>query len=451
MSRRITRREFLTRSSLAGAGALLASRAPSVFANPLAGTARRQFTKTELTVPSWWAPHEIAGAEAAFAEYFTPETGITVKYEFIGADFNTKIFTNLTSGEPYDVITFNADSVPPYLARGVLMPIDDLAARDNLDLDDFDPKAIEQWTHDGKLYGLTNDMGSFHCYFNLDLFEEAGITPPKSTEEWTWDQLREWAQALTKKEGDQIVQYGFAAVDTQWAWETWPNLNGAFVFDEGLTQSLLGDPLVIEAFQFYQDLMYVDNSALRPGAIQVGANDLFIAGQLAILLDGTWQVGYLRSKKDEVKFRWDVGLLPHNASATEYYIPNFTGGWVLPAVAQDVDASWEAMKFYASKTFAEEVMFVTLSSLPTRKSALEGGKFYQWPDNPPEGITPEFYGILLEQGRSRRHLKFDLGSEVGASMSKLDLIYSNEQKPGDLLPGLAEEVTAALSQRPWNM
>ena len=450
MSNRLSRREFLKRSGLAGAGVLMASHAPSILAGPLTGAARQPFTKTELTVPSWWAPHEIIGAEAAFEKYFTPETGITVKYEYIGADFNAKVFTNLASGNPYDVITFNADSVPVYLERGVLRPLDDLIEQDSFDLSDFDSKAIEQWTHNGQLYGLTNDMGSFHCYFNVDLFEAAGITPPASTEPWTGDQLREWAKALTVKESDQIVQYGFAS-GVNWCWEAWPNMNGAFVFDEEMSKSLLDDPKVIEAFQFYQDLMYADDSTLRPGAIKVGANDLFLAAQCAILLDGTWQVGYLRSKNDEIKFKWDVGLLPHNPSAEEYYIPNFTAGWVLPTVAQDVEASWEAMKFYASKTFAEEVLVVTLSSLPTRKSALEGGKFYQWPDLPPEGITPEFYGMLLDLGRSRRHLKFDLGSEVNASMTKLDLIYSNEQKPADLLPGLAEEVTTALSARPWNM
>lgn len=448
MSTKLTRRTFLQQVGLVGAGLALASCAPA--AAPGEGGAPSKYKKTDLIVPSWWAPHEIEGAEKAFQTTFKEQTGLNVKYEFIGSDFHAKVFTNLASGAPYDVITFNADSVPQYLEKGVLLPLDDLIARDKYDTTNFFPNVLEQWNHDGKLYGLSNDLGSFHCYFNKDLFKKAGLEAPKPTDDWTWDQLAEWSKQLTVKEGDQTTQYGFAATGAQWCWELFPNQNGAFVFDEAMTKSLLDDLAAIQGFEFYQKLMYEDNSTLRPGATKVGPNELFLAGQLAILIDGTWQVGWLRSKKDEVKFAWDVGVPPHNVSATKHFVPNFTAGWVIPKTAQDIDASWEATKFYASDTFAKDVMFVNLSGLPTTKSALEGAWFAQWPENPPEGLTKEFYAKLVEQGASRRHLKFALGSEINASLEKLGLIYSNEQKPADLLPGLAEEITKELADRPWN-
>ena len=72
---------------------------------------------TEITVPSWWADHEIEAAEAAFDNIFTEETGITVNYERITSDFDEKVFTSLVSNDPYDVITFNADDLPRYLSR----------------------------------------------------------------------------------------------------------------------------------------------------------------------------------------------------------------------------------------------------------------------------------------------------------------------------------------------
>ena len=28
----------------------------------------------DFKIPSWWAPHEVKGAEAAFKNYFTPNT-----------------------------------------------------------------------------------------------------------------------------------------------------------------------------------------------------------------------------------------------------------------------------------------------------------------------------------------------------------------------------------------
>lgn len=463
MARKFSRRDFLKHAGLTGAGIALASCAPKVVketvivekpvekvVEKVVTAAAPKFTKTELKLPSWWAPHEIEGAENAFNTIFKEQTGITVKYDFISEDFDAKVLTNLAGDNPYDIVTFNAYHVPLYLEKGVLLPLDPLIERDKYDLSNIDEQALDQWTHEGKIYGLTADMGSAHAYFNYDLFEKAGLTPPKPTEEWTWDQLREWAKALTIKEGDVIVQYGFSGVGLNWLWELWPNLNGSFIFDEGVKKSMLDDPRTIEAFEFYQSLMHEDETALKPGATETAPQDLFLAGQLAIMLEGTWQVGYLRSKKDEMKYKWDVGLPPHKAGAKEWFIPNFTAGWVIPKNAPDVNASWEALKFYAGDAFAEKVMFVYLSGLPCTKTSLGGGWFAQWPDNPPEGLTRDFYALMLKHGASRRHIKYPLGSAIEASMNKLDLIFSGEKKPGELLPGLAAEVNAGLAERPWN-
>jgi len=129
MFQKLTRRGFLQQVGLAGTGLILASCvAPTAQQAASSGGAGApsKYKVTEIIVPSWWAPHEIAGAEASFNSTFKDQTGLTVKYDFIGSDFNAKVFTNLASGTPYDVITFNADSVPEYLARGIVRPLDDL-------------------------------------------------------------------------------------------------------------------------------------------------------------------------------------------------------------------------------------------------------------------------------------------------------------------------------------
>ena len=432
MSNKLSRRDFLKTSGLAGSGLALGG----------LGIASVAAQGTDVTIPSWWAPHEIEGAQAFFDGVFPRDGGgTTATYEYIGTDYFSKVFTNLVGTDPYDVITFNANNTPQFLERNVLLPLDDLIERDGYDLSDFDPKAIDQWTYDGQLYGLANDMGTFHCYFNVDLFEEAGLTPPSSTDSWTFDDLREWAAALTKTDGDQVVQYGFAS-GSNWNYELWANLSGNKVFNDDFSGSQFSDS--VAAFEFYQSLMHEDNTAVKPGAIQTGVNDLFLAGQLAIMLEGTWQVGYLRSRNDEVNFTWDVGIPPGMAGAENYYIPNFTAGWVIPRVAPDVDASWEVMKAYASADFANNVMFTALSSLPTRISALEGAGFYQWPDLPPESITPEFYGLLLEHGLSRQEIGHTLTSAVTAELAKLDLIYSGEAAPADILAEIDAGLASAL-------
>jgi multiple sugar transport system substrate-binding protein len=338
---------------------------------------------------------------------------------------------------------FNAYHTPIMLDRNVIDPIDDLIERDGFDLSDFDPKALAEWTYDGKLYGLTNDRGAFHCYFNVDLFEEAGITPPASTDIWTWDDLREWAKALTKTDGDQIVQYGYGS-GSDWAYDLLPGLAGQMAFNDDVTASLLDNEDTIAILDLYQKMMHEDGSTVAPGSLQTGANELFLAGQLGILLDGTWQAGYFRFKSDEINFTWDVGLPPRMAGSENYFIPNFTGGWVIPKTAPDRDATWEVMKAYASAEFATDVMFVSLSSPPVRNSALEQAGFDQWPDNQPQGMTREFMSALLENGFSRQEIGHLFSSEVNAALNKIALVYSNEGSAADVLSEVAAELTAAL-------
>ncbi len=457
MPTRINRREFIKLAGLAGASLAMARCTPAA-PSPVASTlispiteAGSTFKKDKLKVAIGWGPHEIEAANKTFAEKFTKETGIEVILEYVPSDsFDAKVYTNLLSDNPYDVISVGSGWVPPALNQGVLLPLDDLIARDKYDISNIVPSAMEEWIFDGKIYGLPADLFGFHAFFNVDLFEKAGLKPPTSTEEWTWDQLLDMAKKLTVRTGDQITQYGLGC-QTDWMWDVWPNMNGAFLFEDGMKSARLHDPAVIEAFEFYRSLLFDENVALRAGSIQGAIEDLFIAGQVAIMINGTWATGYLRSKKEDMKYVWDVGLLPKGPSASKHYTPSNTGGWVLPKVAQDVDASWEAIKFQAGDVFANEVMFHALSGLPCTYTALEGAWYAQWPENPPEGQTKEFFTKVLDMCAGMQYSSFDLGPDVIAAMSQLDLIYSNERKPADLLPGLSEEVTAELKRRPWNL
>jgi len=401
-----------------------------------------------LTIPSWWAPHEIKGAEEFFDKYFTPKTGIRVKYEYIGEAFHEKMWTRIAAGNPYDIMTFNADTLQEYVDKGALMPLDDFIKRDKYDLRDFFPIALEHWRgrKDGKLYGLSNDMGSFHFYYNATLFKSAGLPFPKYP--WSWDKFLSLAQKLTRDtNGDgKIDQWGYIS-GVDWCRDIWPGTNGAFLFNKEVTKCLLDDPKVIKALQFWQDLTYKYKVAPSPELIQLTSGDAFLSGNVAMMLDGTWQVGYLRDKG--AKFEWDVALLPKGPDTDRIYIPNFTAGWVISKGAKDPEAAWAAMKAYASKEFAEEVMFRTLSSLPTRRSALLSKKFYQWPERPPKGLTGEFYGQMIKFGEPIHQYPYNLGPKIRASLSKLDLIASNQKPAEPVCKEVAKEVNELLETMPW--
>ncbi|MGO1598525.1 MAG: ABC transporter substrate-binding protein [Brachybacterium sp.] len=132
-------------------------------------------------------------------ERFTEETGIEVSLEVIGwADLQTRIQTAITSGQGPDVLNIGNTWGVSLQATGGLLELGDaefeaLGGRDRYvesalvtgGAVDTDPTSIP-------LYGLAYGM-----YYNVAMFEEAGIEPPT-----TWEEMVEAAKALTDPDND---------------------------------------------------------------------------------------------------------------------------------------------------------------------------------------------------------------------------------------------------------
>jgi multiple sugar transport system substrate-binding protein len=72
-----------------------------------------------------------------------------------------------------------------------------------------------QYQYEGSQYALPDRGGAMIVYYNLDMFDAAGVEYP--TAEWTWEDFLAAAQALTLRDGDTVTQYGFAA-GGWWPW-----------------------------------------------------------------------------------------------------------------------------------------------------------------------------------------------------------------------------------------
>ena len=98
---KIDRREFFKKAGYSSAAFMFLSSYNNL-------GAKMYNVDREFKIPSWWAPHEVKGAEAAFKNYFTPNTGVTVKWDtsIAGSDFFAKLQTNLV-GDEFENDTFS--------------------------------------------------------------------------------------------------------------------------------------------------------------------------------------------------------------------------------------------------------------------------------------------------------------------------------------------------------
>lgn len=177
-------------------------------------------------------------------EAANPDIKVTLDH----ADLNTllpKLAAQLRAGTSPDVAFFSPRYVNDLVEQGALVELGDLFKA----IGDI-PETLLVPTTDGKIYEIPMVMELGGLYYRTDLFQEAGIEPPK-----TWDEWLAAAEKLTvDKDGDgKMDQYGFGfcgdpnqlGFDFQsLAWA-----NGGNYFDAENRVSI-DDPKVVTALEF---------------------------------------------------------------------------------------------------------------------------------------------------------------------------------------------------------
>ncbi len=388
---KLTRRGFLRNSAIAAAAVGLAACAPAQVAPagesgeaaaPAADVVTLNFVcdvinEGHTKVRDKWA-----------TEFSDANPGIKVEHQTIpGTDYNTKIQTLFAAGTPPDMYRYLQEVAPIITvdAKKMHMQIDDYIARDSYDVEDFRPEAVELYRWNGKTYALPRDYGNQNLYYNVDLFEAEGITPPPpdwNDTDFTFEVFLDMVQRLTKKEGDRTTQWGFLVNRGQRPWASWVYSNGGGLVHKNeagvATESAMADPEVVEATQFLQDLMYKYEVSPRPDLeSELGGVDLFATGRVAIMLNNPSAVNQFRVIED---FTWDVGTIPLGKAERRGTGGGGTG-WATGAATKHPDEAWLFMKHITSAQAELDEVSVGATT-PSRVSVVTSEAFLD-PNLPP--------------------------------------------------------------------
>jgi hypothetical protein len=131
------------------------------------------------------------------------------------------------------------------MAKGLLRPLDDLAASSAAALSAYYPGALATGRWVGKLYALPLAISVGMVLYDPALFQQAGLQPPDAS--WNWQRMLDASVQLTRPPG-------------QYAWGLLPDLsvflwqNGADILSPDGQRCILDQPPAIEAAAFYGDL-----------------------------------------------------------------------------------------------------------------------------------------------------------------------------------------------------
>jgi multiple sugar transport system substrate-binding protein len=356
-------------------------------------------------------------------------------------DYFTKLDTLFAAGDATAIPdVFFLSPVPSYAARGVLKNLDSLIKDSGLDLSDYWPGAIESTSYEGSVYGFPRDSAIEVLYYNKDDFDAANLEYP--TADWTWDDLRAAAEALTVKEASgRISRYGLAMEGGKYF--DWVGANGGTILDDMFnpTKCTLSEPKAVEGIEFFAGMMN-DEIAWRDANLSQAGGDqsVFLADQASMFIQNASRVPALNA--DGINY--DVAPVPKAPSGGRQAGSTNGAAWVMSAVTDNEEAAWNFLQFLQSPEGGQAIYFSTGEAFPPTRSGANSPVFLTDAHGPP---NKQAWLIGAETANVNNNGWFGDWNELNSTIISpvLNSIWSGEAKPADVLPGLCENVDQYLS------
>jgi multiple sugar transport system substrate-binding protein len=396
---KLSRRDFMklaAASAASMAGANFLPGASRLLASPKFQDA------VNISFAGWGEIAEQEGVVAAIEVFQQENPGITVEWRHTpGTEFTTVFLSNIAAGTPPDTSFIMSDTYETFRAQGILLDITDQITNDPLlgQPNYFLPQEAQRSADaNGRWHGIGSTWVAPHLYYNADLLDAAGITPPgfKDDEIWDWDTFVANAKQLTLDangrhpddagfDPDDIVQWGasYPLVPN-------PTFLTAAVFSNGgqfITEngSGLDSEAAMQALQNLADLIYVHHVAPPSSAMaSLGMDNtqMLNTGRLALAVDGSWALSWINPTTLSVPM--GVGALPSMATTATYMQAHFHS--VLSAT-EHPDESWQWVRFLATPFYTTQFMKIGLW-LPSQTAQTTEEGLAEWLT---EGIHPDNY------------------------------------------------------------
>lgn len=253
-----------------------------------------------------------------------------------------------------------------------LINVDSSISKDN-----FFPFILNQFTHQGQLYGLPGDIFVPVIEFNKDLFDAAGMDYPGL--DWTTDDFLNIAIALTSGEGEN-KQYGF--VPDIYEGNDMLNMlqrRGANMLDKTMGPSGVSftDQTTLEAMRWYISL--TTEHGIKPIFITTvtGSSlidleqrrDLIENGRAAMWTNSDFSgIGEISINRHQP----NIGVVPLPAETINPQMGGyqFARGYFISANTQARQACWQWITFLTGQNSI-------ISGLPARRDVAESPAFQQ--------------------------------------------------------------------------
>lgn len=273
------------------------------------------------------------------------------------------------AGGTYPDISYAYGSWASELANsGRTLDLTDTIAEDeDVRWDEFSEAARATASPDGTTIGFPAVVDNLAVVYNKDLLAQAGLDEPSP--DWTWDDFREYAAAMT---GDGVYGTNLSVSggeDT--TWRLWPLLwqNGGSVLDADETATAFDSPEGEAALETLR-AMAVDDESVYLDQTDEKYGPLFRENRIGMMVTGPWEI------YDTVEAGINYGVQQLPGTDGDHTTVSGPDLWVLYD-HQDANRAYWSYELVSWLTQNEQdAQFnLALGNLPLRSSAVDTPAF----------------------------------------------------------------------------
>lgn len=299
----------------------------------------------------------------------TNDMNIEVQLDAIPSDgYGDRLTTSFSSGDGYDIFLSGEGDFYKWVELGMVQSLDELIANDTDWERPMSDSVMNMGSVEGSQLYMIKDYNPMCLWYNKDMFDAAGVDYPSS--DWTWDDLQEAAQKLTKKSEDGTYEtFGFQA--QSWAYAVGcylESLDLQYISEDYSTaDGYLNSQEMADALDTYFGWAEGDDR-ISPNAADTDTygdgTAMMINGKLAMFISGGW----VKASLEDAGVNYGTALVPGNHKS--YYCAS---GYAISSNCKDPEAAWEVLKLITGEK-ASELRVEMEAVFPTSEAQLEALK-----------------------------------------------------------------------------
>ena len=296
-------------------------------------------------------------------EFEAANPNIHIELQYVNSDYALQKATVALQGNKQPDISYQYGTNMPQLAQSPkVVDLTDKVNAGDYNWDDFYQGEQAVATVDGRVLGVPALVDNLAVVYNKDLFKAANLKPPGP--DWTWDELRTDAKALTDP-ANNVFGMVFPADGSEtmvWQYEAMLWEAGGNILNPENTKAIFNEAPGVQALDMLTSInqdgsMYLD---FKPDSGKSG--QLFNSGNIGMIITGPWDLSGFPDVNYGVQF------MPSFEAGGSHQTIAGPDNWVIFDNGQErVDAAWNFLSFMTSP---DQVLQDSLdtSHLPTRAS-----------------------------------------------------------------------------------